>query len=105
MAKGEVTPVVSRSFEHHTGDRTIWLGFTQILREHPGGGQGNPTYLPLPPTSREDLRLDGYLKYPHAAKALYIYTHPCLLWDSNPVPMAPQSASLTTIPVGRQHLS
>ncbi|GFU17100.1 hypothetical protein TNCV_1853591 [Trichonephila clavipes] len=25
---------------------------------------------PLPPTLREDLRLDGYLEYPHAAKAL-----------------------------------
>ncbi|GFY30511.1 hypothetical protein TNCV_3522741 [Trichonephila clavipes] len=25
--------------------------------------------LPLPPTLREDLRLDGYLKYPHTAEA------------------------------------
>ncbi|GFU42542.1 uncharacterized protein TNCV_4556581 [Trichonephila clavipes] len=38
--------------------------------EHPGGAQGPPTSLPLSPTSREDLRLDSYLKYPHAAKAL-----------------------------------
>ncbi|GFX02546.1 hypothetical protein TNCV_728001 [Trichonephila clavipes] len=53
------------------------------------------------PPTREDLRLNGYLDYPHAAKALYIYKHPCLLRDSNLVPTAPQSASLTTIPVGR----
>ncbi|GFU52965.1 hypothetical protein TNCV_1142571 [Trichonephila clavipes] len=36
--------------------------------ENPGGGQGPPTSLPLPPTTREDLRLDGYLEYPPAAK-------------------------------------
>ncbi|GFT12500.1 uncharacterized protein TNCV_5093191 [Trichonephila clavipes] len=28
---------------------------------HPSGGQTPPTSLPLPPTSREDLRLYGYL--------------------------------------------
>ncbi|GFV52935.1 ATP-dependent DNA helicase [Trichonephila clavipes] len=32
--------------------RTLW------------GGQSPPTSLPLPPASREDLRLDGYLEYP-----------------------------------------
>ncbi|GFX73925.1 uncharacterized protein TNCV_397361 [Trichonephila clavipes] len=70
--------------------------------ENPGGGQGPPTSVPLPPTTREDLRLDGYLEYPHAAKALCIYKHPCLLRDSIPVPTAPQSASLTTLPDGRR---
>ncbi|GFV73410.1 uncharacterized protein TNCV_3389261 [Trichonephila clavipes] len=64
-------------------------------------GQGPPTSLPFPPSSGEDLRLDGYLEYPHTAQALCIYKHACLLWDSNPVPTAPQSASLTTIPVGQ----
>ncbi|GFV65965.1 hypothetical protein TNCV_1303561 [Trichonephila clavipes] len=29
--------------------------------------------------------------------------HPCLIRDSNPDPMAPQSASLTTIPDGYHH--
>ncbi|GFW60796.1 hypothetical protein TNCV_2672171 [Trichonephila clavipes] len=62
------------------------------FRENPGGGQGPPTSLPLPPTTREDLQLDGYLEYPHTAKALYIYKHPCLLRDSNPVPTASQSS-------------
>ncbi|GFU06585.1 uncharacterized protein TNCV_1002251 [Trichonephila clavipes] len=66
--------------------------------EHPGGGQGALTSLPFPPTSREDLQLDGYLEYPYAAQELYIYKHPCLLRDSNPVPTAQQSYSLTTIP-------
>ncbi|GFS84796.1 circumsporozoite protein [Trichonephila clavipes] len=59
----------------------------------------------LPPTSREDLRLDGYLEYPHAVKALSTYRHQSLPRDSNPVPTAPQSASLTTIPVGRQNMA
>ncbi|GFT65486.1 hypothetical protein TNCV_583521 [Trichonephila clavipes] len=70
---------------------------TEVLRqgELPGGGQEPPTSLPLPPTSREDLQLDSYFKYPHAAK------HPCLLRDSNSVPTAQKSASLTIIPNGR----
>ncbi|GFW28443.1 hypothetical protein TNCV_4641081 [Trichonephila clavipes] len=32
--------------------------------EYPGGGNGLPSSLPLPPILREDLRLDGYLEYP-----------------------------------------
>ncbi|GFW30150.1 hypothetical protein TNCV_1054611 [Trichonephila clavipes] len=52
---------VSSSFEYHTSDRTIHLGFTLILKENTlGGGQGPPTSLSLSPTSREDLRFDGY---------------------------------------------
>ncbi|GFX06367.1 DUF1758 domain-containing protein [Trichonephila clavipes] len=69
--------------------------------ELPRGNRGLPTSLLLPPTSREDLRIDGYLKYTYAAKALHIYKHPCLLRDSNSVPTALQSDSITTIPVGR----
>ncbi|GFU68151.1 hypothetical protein TNCV_248151 [Trichonephila clavipes] len=55
--------------------RTLW------------GYQKPPTSLPLPQTTREDLRFDGYLEYPHAAETLYIYKHPCLR-DLNPVPTA-----------------
>ncbi|GFV05175.1 hypothetical protein TNCV_223881 [Trichonephila clavipes] len=69
--------------------------------EHPGGGQGLPTSHPLPPTSRDDQRLDGCLEYPHAAKALNIYKHPCLLRHSNPDPTAQQSAPLITLSVVR----
>ncbi|GFX44201.1 uncharacterized protein TNCV_4119971 [Trichonephila clavipes] len=91
-------PVVSRSFEHHTGDSTIYLGFTPILRGNTlGNVQGPTTSYPLPPISREDLLLDGTLEYPHAVKALYIYKHSCLLQNSNPVPTTQQSASQTTI--------
>ncbi|GFV75437.1 hypothetical protein TNCV_1482831 [Trichonephila clavipes] len=43
-----------------------------FTEEHPGGDQGSLTSLLLPPTSREDLWLDGYLDYPIAAKALYL---------------------------------
>ncbi|GFU29696.1 uncharacterized protein TNCV_4745321 [Trichonephila clavipes] len=95
-------PVVSLNFEHLASDSTIFTRFHPNLEgENPGGGQGAPTSLPLPSTTREDLRLDGYLEYPHAAKAQYISEYPCLLWNSNPVHMALQSASLTTISVGR----
>ncbi|GFU51861.1 transposable element Tcb2 transposase [Trichonephila clavipes] len=67
------------------------------------GGQSPPTSLPFPPTSQEDLQLDGYLEYTHTAKALYIYKHPCLLRDSNPGPTAQQSASPTTTQEGRHN--
>ncbi|GFX55328.1 uncharacterized protein TNCV_3968821 [Trichonephila clavipes] len=62
------------------------------------------TSLSFKPISREDLRLNGNLECSHAAHALYIYKHPCLLRDSNPFPTAPQSASLTTILDGRQFI-
>ncbi|GFU84396.1 hypothetical protein TNCV_4124001 [Trichonephila clavipes] len=39
-----------------------------------GDGQGPPTTLPLPPTTRENLRLNGYLEYPHSTKALHLQT-------------------------------
>ncbi|GFX90999.1 amiloride-sensitive sodium channel subunit beta [Trichonephila clavipes] len=102
MAKGSVTPVVSRSFEYHTDDLT--RSHPNFEGEHPRGGQGPPTSLLLQPTSREGLRLDGYLKYHHAAKALYIYKHQCLLRDSNPGPSSQQSASLISILDGILHL-
>ncbi|GFV01676.1 uncharacterized protein TNCV_3050691 [Trichonephila clavipes] len=78
---------------------------TVLFCSVPWGGEGPPTSLPLPPTTRVDLKLNGYLEYPHAAKALYIYRHPYLLRDSNPDPTAPQSASLTTTPDGRHTYS
>ncbi|GFX36487.1 uncharacterized protein TNCV_1254601 [Trichonephila clavipes] len=53
------TPVVSRSFELPADDGTIWLGSTLILREIPWGGQGPPTYIPLPPTTQEDWTFDS----------------------------------------------
>ncbi|GFX58224.1 hypothetical protein TNCV_4049821 [Trichonephila clavipes] len=60
--------------------QTVWtpIFHPNFEGEHPEGGQMPPTSLLLPPMSREDLRLDGYLLYPHAAKALYIYEHPSL---------------------------
>ncbi|GFV09575.1 uncharacterized protein TNCV_3159721 [Trichonephila clavipes] len=83
------TPVVGRSLEHHAGDSTIYLGSTPILRENTlREGQGPPSSLSHPPTSREDSRLNGYSEYSQAVKALYIYKHPCLLRDSNLGPTA-----------------
>ncbi|GFV15413.1 hypothetical protein TNCV_4834391 [Trichonephila clavipes] len=40
--------------QHHASDSTILHGSTPTWR-NPGGGQGPPTSLPLPPTTREDL--------------------------------------------------
>ncbi|GFU21858.1 hypothetical protein TNCV_3283351 [Trichonephila clavipes] len=57
--------------------------------EHPGVCQRPPTSLTLPPTSREDLWFDGYLRVPPCCKGA---TH---LQVSMP------SASLPTIPDGR----
>ncbi|GFW76578.1 hypothetical protein TNCV_2681951 [Trichonephila clavipes] len=54
----------------------------QFRGNTPWKGQEPPTSLSFQPTSREDLLLDGYLQYPQAAKAIYIYKHPCLLRDS-----------------------
>ncbi|GFW70614.1 DDB1- and CUL4-associated factor 13 [Trichonephila clavipes] len=83
-------------------DQQCQIKVHEVHPEYPGGGQGPYTYHPLPPTLQEDLRLDGYIKYPHAAKALHIYTNPCLPWDLNPGPMTQQSMSLTTISDGQQ---
>ncbi|GFT54388.1 hypothetical protein TNCV_2727251 [Trichonephila clavipes] len=68
-AKGLIfTPVISRSSEHHIGDSMILLGTTPILRENT---LRPPTSLLHPSTSREDLRLDGFLEYSHVAKTLH----------------------------------
>ncbi|GFW52246.1 hypothetical protein TNCV_2426931 [Trichonephila clavipes] len=76
-------------------------GSTPILRENTlGVVRGLSPLFPLhqPHERLEPRRL---LRVHPAEKALYIYKHPCLLPDSNPGPTAPQSASPTTIPVGR----
>ncbi|GFX50924.1 hypothetical protein TNCV_2732751 [Trichonephila clavipes] len=65
-------PVVSHSFEHHTGDSTFY-SLTTLLKisERAPWGDQVPSISPLPPpTSRDDLWLNDYLDYPHAAKAL-----------------------------------
>ncbi|GFV97321.1 hypothetical protein TNCV_2038311 [Trichonephila clavipes] len=58
----DCTPVGSRSLQQHAGDGTFWLGSTPTLRKNILGGQRPTTSPPLPPTSREDLQLDGYLE-------------------------------------------
>ncbi|GFX30500.1 hypothetical protein TNCV_3461511 [Trichonephila clavipes] len=60
-----------------TSERFLWWCYDfarfhpNFEVEHPGGGPGLFTSLPYPPTSREDLRLDDYLEYPNAKKALF----------------------------------
>ncbi|GFW44065.1 uncharacterized protein TNCV_998301 [Trichonephila clavipes] len=87
------------SLDHQKRHRVIWLCSTPILREvgHSGGGSGPLTSSPFPPSSREELRLNGCVEYPYVIKALYIYKHPYLFRDSNTGPTAQQSGSLTTI--------
>ncbi|GFS89632.1 uncharacterized protein TNCV_3786971 [Trichonephila clavipes] len=69
------------SWEHPTPPRWGLRGVRQnvLVRFHPnfegehGRGSQEPlTSLPLPPTSREDLRLDGYLEYFHATKIVRV---------------------------------
>ncbi|GFT03973.1 uncharacterized protein TNCV_1731191 [Trichonephila clavipes] len=92
------TPIVIRSFEHQTGDSTIFLVSNPILRDNTLGSEAS--YLsPLPPTSREDLCLDGYC-VSMGSCPIYVYKHPCLLPNLNTDPMTQQSASLITIPDG-----
>ncbi|GFT27011.1 rab GTPase-binding effector protein 1 [Trichonephila clavipes] len=65
--------------------------------EHPETGQKLSTSLPLPPSSRDDLRLNSYLEYPHAAKRIlfsdeahfwlngYVNKQNCRIWsEANP---------------------
>ncbi|GFV12809.1 hypothetical protein TNCV_4476341 [Trichonephila clavipes] len=51
---------VGRSIEHHTGEKH------DLDRFHPNfeGGSGSPTSHPLPPTTRDNLRINGYLRVP-----------------------------------------
>ncbi|GFY26956.1 hypothetical protein TNCV_930971 [Trichonephila clavipes] len=66
--------------------------------ELPGGGKRPPIHLLLPTNVSigfVDLRL---LRVTPAAKALYIYIHPCHIWDLKPGYTAQQSTSLTSIP-------
>ncbi|GFS83762.1 hypothetical protein TNCV_610961 [Trichonephila clavipes] len=65
----------------------IWLSFTPNFEgEHPGGGQGPPTSLPLPSTSRQDLWLDGYLEYPPCRKGTIISQTPMSSHGFKPKP-------------------
>ncbi|GFX86821.1 hypothetical protein TNCV_3750941 [Trichonephila clavipes] len=65
----DCTPVFSCSLDYQAGERTIWLVFhSNFEREQPEGYHWPPTSLPLPPTLRDDLRLNGYLEYPHSPK-------------------------------------
>ncbi|GFW15115.1 hypothetical protein TNCV_172621 [Trichonephila clavipes] len=72
----------------------------QFRRRKPWG-----CHLSSPSTNlTRGLSARRLFRVPHAAKALHFYEHACLLQDSNPVPTAPQSASLSTLPVGRHLL-
>ncbi|GFY25399.1 hypothetical protein TNCV_2485191 [Trichonephila clavipes] len=59
---------MSRSFEQHQVTVQFGLIYPNIDGEHLGVGQESPLFLPLPSTSIKDMRLDGYLEYPYAAK-------------------------------------
>ncbi|GFU57912.1 hypothetical protein TNCV_3144981 [Trichonephila clavipes] len=55
------TLVIIRSFEHHADDCMFWFCSTPNQRENT-----LEVVRGLPPTSRDDLQFDGYLKYPLA---------------------------------------
>ncbi|GFW61494.1 hypothetical protein TNCV_347421 [Trichonephila clavipes] len=63
----------------------VWGTLGLILGENIlGVVYGLPTTFPF--HQPHEGTCDGYLEYPHAMTALYIYKHPCLLRDSNPDP-------------------
>ncbi|GFW02440.1 hypothetical protein TNCV_1733551 [Trichonephila clavipes] len=67
---------IGLSCVHHTGDSTILLDFTPIVRKNTMGWSGSPTPHPFRQTAREEFGVGGYLDYYHASKKLYIYKHP-----------------------------
>ncbi|GFX86692.1 hypothetical protein TNCV_1408901 [Trichonephila clavipes] len=92
-------PAIIHSLDHHAVDSTFWLISSTILREreHPGVVSGASPFslfhFHQPRRTRWLFRVP-----PCHSKALFIYKHPCTpLWDSNPVPTAQQSVSLTTV--------
>ncbi|GFU91543.1 hypothetical protein TNCV_2543091 [Trichonephila clavipes] len=59
--RARCTPVISRSFEHYTGDSAILTRYHPNFEgEHSGSVQGPSTSLFLPSTSRGNLLFDGY---------------------------------------------
>ncbi|GFX60875.1 hypothetical protein TNCV_1311681 [Trichonephila clavipes] len=89
--------VVSRSFEHYTGDSTIWLGSTPILREDTWEWSG-VSHLSTPSTNHmRALAARRLFRVPPCRKGTIHY-----IFTVVPVPPASQSASLTTVLVGRQ---
>ncbi|GFS66531.1 histone-lysine N-methyltransferase SETMAR [Trichonephila clavipes] len=86
------------SFEHDAGESTILLGPIPIYREKTL--EVDRGFFSPSTNHTTGLVARRLFRVPPAAKALYIYKQPCLLLDSNPVSMAPQKTSLTTIPDG-----
>ncbi|GFX24444.1 hypothetical protein TNCV_992591 [Trichonephila clavipes] len=56
-------PVVSRSFEHHAGDSTIWLSSFPFLRENPLGWS-ETSHLSSPSSSTGTIHLQTSLPSP-----------------------------------------
>ncbi|GFV42041.1 hypothetical protein TNCV_1569081 [Trichonephila clavipes] len=80
-------PVVSRSFEYHTGDRTILLSFTPILKGTPWERESGTFHLSSPSTNlTRGLVARRLLKVPPCRENTIHLQHPCLLRDSKPRP-------------------
>ncbi|GFT73151.1 hypothetical protein TNCV_2554371 [Trichonephila clavipes] len=60
--RARCTHAVSRNFLYHSGDSTIWLGSTPILRENILEVAKELNSYSLLSTSPEDFWLDGYLE-------------------------------------------
>ncbi|GFX38144.1 hypothetical protein TNCV_3837431 [Trichonephila clavipes] len=58
--------------------------YVQVEGKHPGGGHGPSTNL------KRGLAARWLFRAPPCRRTLYIYKHPCLLRDSNPIPTAQQ---------------
>ncbi|GFV61553.1 hypothetical protein TNCV_4543851 [Trichonephila clavipes] len=81
-AKGRLSLAVALSTERFSSVSLQFRGRT------PWGWSG-ASNLSSPTTNlTRGFAARRIFKVPHAAKALHIYKHPCLLRDSNPVPTA-----------------
>ncbi|GFW29359.1 hypothetical protein TNCV_743011 [Trichonephila clavipes] len=62
--KLDTSTIPLHSATPYKGQRDLAWFHPNFEGERPRGDEGTTTFLPLPPTSREDLRVDGCLEYP-----------------------------------------
>ncbi|GFY27513.1 hypothetical protein TNCV_2071331 [Trichonephila clavipes] len=87
------TPVVSRSFEHHAGDSTIWFRSSPIMRENilkmvRALSPPLPFHQPHERTCGSTTIWSTPKPQWHYTSASQTFKHPCLLRDSKSSPTA-----------------
>ncbi|GFV96107.1 hypothetical protein TNCV_1870681 [Trichonephila clavipes] len=86
--RARCAPVVSSSFEHHTAQCVLARFHSNFEEEHLRVVRGLRRLSLFHQPHERICSSTAIWTTPHAAKALYIYKHPCLLRYSNPGPTA-----------------